>query len=174
MKSNQTIANQFGFILHQNGEANYTASVKVLNDNDVSQITGGVDGNDTGLMNATPDTMSNTWYKVVARVSGDAATTELYDANGTLLRSAAAENSAKDGSESGILMTNATVVAFKNLKAETLDHPTAPAGENQRPANGAQLLAPYNGVVILLAIAVAAIAYIKERKRVTEKQTTEP
>jgi len=32
-------------------------------------------------------------------------------------------------------------------------------------------LAPYNGLVILLAVAVTAITYIKERKSSTEKKT---
>ena len=170
MKSNQTVTDQFGFILQQNGGDNYTASVKVLNDNDVSQITTGIDGNNTGLMNATPDTRDNTWYKVVARVTGDAVTTELYDENGTLLKNAAAQNDAANRSESGILMTNATVVAFKNLNAETLNHPTSPVSENQRPASGPQQFAPYNGLVILLAVVVTAIAYVKERRSLTSQQ----
>jgi hypothetical protein len=173
-ESNQTISNQFGFILQHNGEGNYTASVKTLNDFDVSQITKRLDGNNTALMNATMDTKENTWYKVVARISEDGITAELYDENGTLLKNMAAKGDAVSSSESGILMTNATVVAFKNLKAEALDQLTTPVDGNHLPGNGLELLAPYNGLVILLAVAVAAVAYVKERKRVPEEQTTEP
>ena len=170
-KINETMTDQFGFILQQCEGNNYTASVKVLNDNDLSKVTTGFDGNDTALMNATMDTHENTWYKVIARISEDAVTTELYSENGTLIRNTTAEQSAPSVSESGILMSNATVVAFRNLNAETVNHPAAPANENQRPANGPQLFAPYNGLVILLAVAVAAMAFIKERKGSIEKKT---
>jgi len=173
-ESNQTISNQFGFILQHNGGDNYTASVKTLNDYDVSQIAERLDGNDTALMNATMDTKENTWYKVVARISESEITTELYDQNGTLLKNMAAKGDAVNSGESGILMTNATVVAFKNLKAESLDQPIPSVDSNQPSANRLELLAPYNGVVTLLAVAVAAIAYIWERKRATEKHVTEP
>lgn len=61
---------------------------------------------------------------------------------------------------------------MKNLKAETLDQPAPPADGNQTPADKFEPLAPYIGLAILLAVAVAAIAYIKERKRVTLTQMT--
>lgn len=61
---------------------------------------------------------------------------------------------------------------MKNLKAETLDQPTPPTDDNQTPADKFEPLAPYIGLAILLAVAVAAIAHIKERKRVTLTQMT--
>ena len=173
--SEQAINNQFGFILRHNGEDNYTASVKVLDDYDTSQITKQLDGNNTAFMNASVSTRENTWYKVAAKISKDEITAKLYDENGTLLKDIAARDDAMSISESGILMaydTNA-VIAFKNLKAETLDQPTQPADSNQIPVNELELLSPYIGLPILLAVAVATIAYIKERKRVTEEQTAE-
>jgi hypothetical protein len=173
-ESNETISNQFGFILQHDGGDNYTASVKTLNNYDVSQMTEQPGGNNTALMNVTMDTQENTWYKVVARISEDEVTTQLYDENGTLLKNFAANGAATNSSESGILMTNATVVAFKNLEAETLDHPATPVDNNQTSTNGLELWAPYNGLVMLLAVGVAAIAYVTERKRVPEKQRTEP
>ena len=164
--------NQFGFILRNNGEDNYTASVRVLDDNDISQITEQLDGNNAAFMNASMSTTENTWYKVVARMSEDEITAKLYDENGTLLKNIVARNDAMSISESGIMMTydaNA-VVAFKNLKAETIDQPTPapPVDDNQVPANALELLVPYIGLTILLAVAAATIAYIKKRKRVTE------
>jgi hypothetical protein len=169
--------NQFGFILQHNGEDNYSASVRVLDDNNVSQITEQLDGNNATFINASMSTTENTWYKVEARMSEDEITAKLYDENGTLLKNIVARNDAMSISESGIMMTydaNA-VIAFKNLKAETIDQPTPapPVVDNQVPANALELLVPYIGLTILLAVAAATIAYIKKRKRVTEDQTVE-
>jgi hypothetical protein len=96
----------------------------------------------------------------------------LYDANGTLLQNIALKNSALSISESGILMTYDAdaVIAFKNLKAETLDQPTPPTDDNQTPTDELEPLAPFIGLTILLAVAVATIAYVKERKRATLTQ----
>jgi hypothetical protein len=166
--------NQFGFILRHNGEDNYTASVRVLDDNDLSQITKQLDGNNASFIDASMITTENTWYKVVARMSGDEITAKLYDENGTLLKNIVARNDAMSINESGIMMiydANA-VVAFKNLKAETIDQPiptpAPPVDDNQVPVNTLELLAPYIGLTILLAVAAVTIVYIKKRKRVTE------
>jgi len=60
----------------------------------------------------------------------------MHDNNGTLLKSIATGDGAISISELGILMAydTDTIVAFKNLKAETLDQPTQPAGDNHIPA----------------------------------------
>jgi hypothetical protein len=171
VRSEQT-TNQFGFTLQHNGGNNYTASVKVLNDDDTARLTKQLDGNTTAFMNASMSTRENTWYKVAARISEDEITAELYDANGTLLQNIALKNSALSISESGILMTYDAdaVIAFKNLKAETLDQPTPPTDDNQTPTDELEPLAPFIGLTILLAVAVATIAYVKERKRATLTQ----
>ena len=118
-------------------------------------------------MNASMSTRENTWYKVVARISEDEITAELYDKNGTLLKSIATRDDAISISEFGILMANNAdkAIAFKNLKVETLDQPTPPVDGNQIPVNGLELLAPYIGLTILLAVVVTTVAYVKKRKR---------
>jgi hypothetical protein len=175
----QAINNQFGFILQHNGEDNYNASVRVLDDNDLSQITKQLDGNNASFIDASMITRKNTWYEVVARMSEDEITAKLYDENGTLFKNIVARNNVMSINESGIMIkydANA-VVAFKNLKAETIDQPTPtlapPAVDNQVPANALGLLVPYIGLAILLAVAAVTIVYIKKRKRVTEDQTVE-
>jgi hypothetical protein len=176
--SEQAINNQFGFVLQHNGEDNYTASVRVLNDSDLSQITNQLDGNNASFIDASMITRENTWYKVVARMTEDEITAKLYDENGTLLKSIVARNDAMSINASGIMMiydANA-VVAFKNLKAETIDQPIptpAPSVDNnQVPVNALESLFPYIGLAILLAVVAATIVYIKERKRVTLTQMT--
>jgi hypothetical protein len=170
--SEQTPNNQLGFILNYNGGNNYNASVRVLGDSDISQITKQADDNNTAFMNASRSTRENTWYKVMARISAGAVTAELYSENGTLLEKTARDN-AVNASESSILITYDadTVIAFKNLKAETLDQPSQRGDGSQIPENELELSAPYIGVAILLAVAIAAIAYVKERKRLTNEPT---
>jgi hypothetical protein len=170
--SEQTPNNQLGFILRYNGKNNYNASVRVLDDYDLFQITKQPDGNNTAFMNASKSTRENTWYKVAARISEGVVTAELYAENGTLLENMAARGDSVNASESRILIIydTDTVIAFKNLKVKTLDEPTQADGGSQIPVNELELSAPYIGVAILLAVAIAGIAHTKERKRVTNEQ----
>jgi len=133
----QTTDNHLGLILRYNGGNNYSVSVRVLDDYDLSQITKRLDGNDVAFMNTSMGTRENTWYKVVARISENETTAELYNNNGTLLQSIATIDDAISISELGILMVyeTDTIIAFKNLKVETLDQPTPPVDENQVPAH---------------------------------------
>jgi hypothetical protein len=116
---NEQTTNQLGFILRHNGGNNYSVSVRVLDDHDISQLT-----KNTAFMNASMGTIENTWYNVVARISKNETTAELYDKNSIVSRSIATNDNATSTSEFGILMTYGTntVIAFKNLKVETLDH----------------------------------------------------
>jgi hypothetical protein len=131
-RSEQTTNDRFGFILRHNGGNNYSLSVKGLDDYDIFQITKRLDGNDTAFMNASLGTRKNTWYKVVAGMSEEEITAELYDKNGTRLQSVATRDDAMSISELAILMAydTGTVIAFRNLKAETLNQPTQPVGGN--------------------------------------------
>jgi hypothetical protein len=154
-----TIQNiQFGFILRRNGGNNYSVSVRGLGDSDISQLT---------IMDASMVIRENTWYSVVARISENETTAELYDKNATLLKNITNRNDAISISELRILMAydNDTVIAFKNLKVETLDQPTQTVDDNYITVNGLELLPPYIGLTILLAAAVATIVYVKKRKR---------
>jgi hypothetical protein len=170
LPNEQTPTNQLGFILSYNGGDNYNASVRVLDDSDISQMTQQNDSN-TAFMNASSITRENTWYKVAAKISEGVVTTELYAENGTLLKKTTRD--ASNASESGILITYDanTVVAFKNLKNVTLDQPIQSDDGGETSTNEVELSAPYIGLAILLAIAIAAIAYVKERKRLTNEQT---
>jgi len=163
---------QFGFTLEHNGGNNYTATVKVLSGDDISQMTAQLEGNNTALMNATLNTRENTWYKVTAKITEDEVTSELYDENGTLLKKTALQSSAISISKSGILMTydKDAVIAFRDLKTETLDQPKLPTDDGESTPDEFESLTPYVELTMLLAVAVAAIAYVKERKRVTPKK----
>ncbi|MCZ2808853.1 MAG: hypothetical protein O2V44_05820 [Candidatus Bathyarchaeota archaeon] len=108
-----------------------------MHDYYLSQITKRLDGNDVAFMNASMGIRENTWCKVVARMSENETTAELYNNNGTLLQSIATIDDAISISELGILMVyeTDTVMAFKNLKVGTLDPSTPSVDENQVPAH---------------------------------------
>jgi hypothetical protein len=173
--SEQSTNNWFGFLLQNNGESNYTASVKVLNSDAATRLTTQLAENSKMLMNASISTRENTWYKVVVTISEGGKTAELYDANGTLLQNITDAASVLGSvGESGVLVAYDpdAVVVFKNLKAETLSQPAPPVDADQTPAGDElEQLALCIGLTVLLAVAVAAVTYIKERKRVTFTQT---
>jgi len=56
------------------------------------------------------------------------------------------------------------------LKTETLDQPKLPTDDGESTTDEFESLTPYVELTMLLAVAVAAIAYVKERKRVTPKK----
>jgi len=136
-RSEQTINDQFGLILRHNGRNNYSIHARGLDDYGTSQTTKGLDGNDTAFMNASMSTRENTWYKIVARISEDKITAELYANNGTLLRSIATRDNAISISELGILMAcdRDTFIAFRDLKVETLDQPIEPVDGSHIPVD---------------------------------------
>jgi hypothetical protein len=166
LPDNLVINDQFGFILRNNGENNYSIDVKGLNNDDISQITKLGEGNGTAFMDASAGIRDDTWYNVVTRMSEDEITAELYDTNGTLLKSTATRDATLSVTEFGLLIANSTdkIIAFKNLKTETLDQPNQPLEDNNIALKELTLLAPYIGLAILLATALAAGVYVHKRK----------
>jgi hypothetical protein len=161
---------RFSLVLRNNGGNNYCVSVTEMDDSDISQIAERLDVNNN-FLNASMVTRENTWYTVVARMSENGTTAELYDKNNALLKNVTNSDDSMSTGELGILITGDdtdTVIAFKNLRVETLDQPTPLlVGGNHTPVNGlgVALLAPYIGLIILLAVAVITVAYVKKRKR---------
>jgi hypothetical protein len=178
LPDNLVINDQFGFILRNNGEGNYSIDVKGLNNDDISQITTLSEGNGTAFMDASAGIRDDTWYNVVTRMSEDEITAELYDTNGTLLKSTATRddtNTTLSVTEFGLLIANNTdkIIAFKNLKIETLDQPNQQLEDENVALKELTLLAPYIGLTILLAAAFAAGVYVLKRRaqRLTLKQS---
>jgi len=166
----QTINNQLGFILRQNGEDNYSASVRMLEDDDVSQITSQLDTDNAAFVNASQVlTKQNTWYKIEATISKNATNARLYEQNGTLLKNMVSEENVTNVDQLGILMSynpNA-ILAFRNLKVETLDHPTLPANVTQEKANELEWLGPniYLPILSAVALATVAVAYVRRKRK---------
>ncbi len=157
---------QFGFILKTDGENNYTASVKVLADSDVSQITQSLDESNSLFMNASEVAAKNTWRKAIAKVSGGDVAVEIYDENGTRLNRMANTVTNSGYSELGILMTYPVgqVLAFKNLKVETLGQSPVPIFQKSAEGAGIDFLFPYVRGSLLLAGTALAILCVVGRK----------
>ena len=88
---NQTINNQFCFIL-QNNVGNYSLNVNALNDYEMSNVTQGNEGN-IAFMNASKTIKENTWYNFTANISDNGVTANIYNTNGTLIESLQPYNS---------------------------------------------------------------------------------
>jgi hypothetical protein len=99
-------------------------------------------------------------------MSEEEITAELYDANGTLLKSTATRDDALSVTEFGLLIANSTdkIIAFKNLKTETLDQPNPQPEDNNNALKEPTLLAPYVGLALLLASVFTTAAYLHRKK----------
>jgi hypothetical protein len=164
----QTATDWFGFILQNHGESNYTASVKVLRGDDTVRLTKQLDGNNATFMNASVSTTENAWYKVAARIFGGNTSAELYNATGALLQNVTDAGGVLGAGESGVLVAydEDAVLVFKNLKAEPFIQPTPSPDATEISADEFEQLSLCIGLTLLLAVAVAAVTYLKERKRV--------
>ena len=161
---------QFGFMLERSGEDNYTARVKLLTNDDVSQITQSLDDSKAMYMNASSVATKNVWHKAIAKVSGDEVAVGVYDENGTRLDDMTKSTTSTGFGELGILMTYPVgqVLAFKNLKVEALSQNPTPITENQAQGNGIEFLFPYIRISLLLAGTAMAIVCLKERKEINK------
>ena len=160
----ETTNNQFGVILRNSGNNNYTLNVKGLNEYEASSIN--TSSSETAFLNTSSCIKEDTWYKVEAKISENEVTAELHDANGTLIESIATMPDAVNVNELVILLTNNTdrAVAFKNLNIENLNSTAQPPEKTEKATNITEVLAPYAPVTILIAAVFAAVVYLKKRK----------
>jgi len=161
----ELLSSQFGFILQQNGASNYTASVKVLNDDELSQISQNIGASNAVIINASSVATKNAWHQAVARVVGDKATVEVYNESGDQLDNRSQSWSGQSSGEFAVLMTYPTgqIIAFKDLKVEAITQ--APPATTQKLAegNGFEFLYPYVSPLLLVAGVVLAIVCLWQR-----------
>jgi len=162
----EVLHSQFGFILKQTEENNYTASVKVLTDSDVSQMPQSLGQSEAMFMNASTFAPNNEWHKAVARVSEGEVAVEVYNNTGTLLKNMTKSTANTGFGELGITMTYAAgqVVAFKNLKVEAVSQTPKPTRSEPVQESGIDFLYPYIRMALLLAGTGVAVVFLKGRK----------
>lgn len=167
---NQTINNQFCFIL-QNNSGNYSLNVRGLNDYDMSNISQS-NGSNAAFLNASENIKENTWYKVTESISDNGITANLYNTNGTLVESMVTPYNTTNSNEMVMLMTNNvdSAVVFKDLKVDALNNTTQPPESNIKATNEIGLLFSYVSLSILLVATFAAIVYVKKKRQMDDKK----
>ena len=130
---NETINDQFCFLLQNNGLDNYSLNMKALDGYDMANLTQ-VDQSNTALLNASGNIREDTWYTITEGICGNQITTYINDANGTLVGSMTTPQSAL-----AILVANNVdnAVIFKNLQ---FHNPIVPT---ESPKNQALILVDY-------------------------------
>ena len=118
-------------------------------------------------MNASLLTARNEWHKAITKVSRDNASIKLYNANGTQLQNLDSSTATTDFEELGIFMTYgpSQVLAFKNLKVETITQNQVPVGEDKVKENGIEILYSLMRTSFLLTGAALAVVTLKGRKK---------
>ena len=160
---------QFGFILQQNGDENYSASIRILDDQDVSQITQ-LNDDDT-FFNASQVTKENTWYKITATISENATNATICEENGNPLNNFTQKNQTTTTNQIGVLLAYnpGAVIAFRNLKVETLDELEPPVSSANSLDNKLMSSPRYVELFIVLIaftiVAVAAIALLRKKRQ---------
>jgi hypothetical protein len=145
----------FGFILQQIEDNNYTATVKDLNEDDLSQINKNVDESQAVFINASTFAGKETWCKVVLKVTVDKVAVGVYDENGTQLDKMSQSWGTQDPTEVGVLMTYQTgqVITFKNLNVEFLNQNELPTTQTNGFEFSHSVLASLFSVGTVLAVA---------------------
>jgi hypothetical protein len=163
----ELLDSHFGFILEQTVQGNYTASVRVLKGDDLPQIKQSIDESRAVFINASDVAAKETWYKAIAKVSGDYVAVEVCDENGTRLERMSQSKSGQDLSEFGVLMTYQTgqIIAFKNLNVETITQKTPVVAHEVTKGDGFEFLYPFVRVSLLSAGTVLAIVCLWQRRK---------
>jgi hypothetical protein len=163
----ERLDSHFGFILKQNVQDNYTASVKSLNGDDLSQINQSLDESNAVFINASNVAAKETWYKAIAKVSRNYLEVEVRDENGTRLDRISQSKSSQDLSALGVFMTYQTgqIIAFKNLNVEAITHNTPTIALEADQGGGFEFLYPFVRVSLLSAGTVLAIVCLWQRRK---------
>jgi hypothetical protein len=163
---NQAINSQFCFILQNNAGSNYSLNIKGLNDYDLSKIEQD-NGNKIAFLNATEDLEESTWYKVTAIITINEITTNLQNADGTLIQSKTTPYDALGNNEMVLLITNSTdsAVVLKDLKIQTPSNTYQPPENIKRiPSDKQSSLQNLNIILLLTITFAAAVIYLKKKK----------
>ncbi|UCC58641.1 MAG: Ig-like domain repeat protein [Candidatus Bathyarchaeum sp.] len=165
--------NHLEFMLRRNGHNNYSASVRLLDDSDISQIS-----NKSGPMfvNASEYVRENTWYNLETKISEDLIIANLFEENITHLSETVPISNNTGICEFRILMKYDpdSLIVFKSLEAEIPDQPTQLV-EGNNP-NILELLAPHIGMylfelAIILAVAIPILICARKRRKLDACRT---
>jgi hypothetical protein len=156
---NQTLDNQFCFILQNNNADNYSLDVKGLSLDDLSDMQA-----NAAVTNATGNIKEDAWYRITTNIAGNKVTTNLSSDNGTLI-----ESSSISKNQTVLLITNNedAAIALENLTIQTQNVATQRVQSTQKPSSniGGPSVALYAITSILLAATLVAVLYIRKQRK---------
>ena len=164
---NQTINNQFCFIL-QNNNGSYSLNVNSLDDYEVSTDIASI--SNTAFMNASENVEQNLWYHVTESISGSQVTVDLFNTNGTLLENTVTPNNANCANETIMQIANDvdSAVILKDLTVQTNNPAIQPQTSGEKAISGSRsliTLIPYIALaVFLIAASSAMLVHVRRRK----------
>ena len=165
---NQSVNNQFCFIIQKDNGENFSLNVQALSDDDLSNI---VDmENIVDFANASQIINDNTWYQATTTVSDKGIISNLYNTNGTLIESTTV-NSAINGNKTVTLITNNQdhAIVFSDLKIENLNKtPQSPSPTETTKSSPSMI--PYIALSILFAATLTSALYIRRKRHPTKTQ----
>ena len=159
---NQSLNNQFCFIVQKDNTNNFSLNVKALSDDDLSNIAD--NGNSAGFTNASQIINDNTWYQTTITVTDNGINSNLFNTNGTLIESTAV-NSGVNENKTVTLITNNQdhAIVLKDLKIEDLNQKPQPPSPEVTTKSSPSMI-PYIAFSIVLAGTCAAMAYVNRKK----------
>lgn len=158
---NQTINNQFCFLIENNGYDNYSLNMKALNSYAISNITD-QDAGATAFMNVSENLIENTWYKVTESIIGSQVTAQVKDSNGTIIENIAASSNCNN---TVILVANNVdnAIIMKELSIQSINKPAETKVTNN--INNSSSIAALT-IVALIAGLLAVFVYFKKRAKI--------
>jgi len=166
---NQTINNQFCFLLQNSGPENFSLNMKALNNYDIANITQDTQI-DTALLNVSDSIKGNIWYNVTQNMSFNQITTRITDANGTLIDTMTTRSNAL-----AILVANNVdnAVVFKNLQYQNVNNPSETPLSSPQTAISNDWYLPYVILAITLISGLSLALLFFERKKFAKIATLE-
>ena len=164
---NQTLNNQFCFVVQKNNGDNFSLNIKALSDDDLANI-----GTSADFTNDSQNINDNTWYHITTNVTDKGITSNLFNINGTLIESTAANNSVNDNKTITLITNNQdNAVVFKDLKIETLNQTQQSPSPKETTKSGPSIVT-YVALSTLLAATVISILYMNRKKHATKTRIT--
>jgi hypothetical protein len=119
----QKLDNHIEFTLSQYGVRDYSVSIRLMDNSDMSQV---IDKSDSTFINASKYVEENIWFNIEAKINENRAIVKLLDENNIRIAETIPNDHTNGTREIKILIKYDpdSIIVFKDLHAEILDQPT--------------------------------------------------
>ena len=169
---NQTINNQFCFIVQKDLNGNYSLTAQGLDYYDVHSVK---TNNQTSIafFNATQGVAENTWYSVKTSLSQNGIVASLLNENGTPIKSLSAPYGLVCSTQLVLLVANNVdrAIILKDFQVNNGAAPVQPTPQNvHQPPPPMESPLPFAITVVILAATLIAVATIIDVKKTKKRQ----